>query len=827
MKEYQIKGMSCAACQAHVEKAVNSLDGVKKCNVSLLTNSMQVEGDVSDEMIIKAVRKAGYDVENKNSNTISFDSEIASLKKRLFYSLIFLFLLMYITMLHNMLHLPLALLENNPLAITLTQLLLTLVVLAINIKFFISGFKSLFNKAPNMDTLVALGSSISFIWSLYITYKMTYLAMINDIEGINFLMHHHLYYETAAMIPTLITVGKLMEAISKGHTSDALKELIKMSPNKATLLIDNQEKEVNINEVKIGDYFIVKTGDNIPLDGIVVKGNGTVNESILTGESLPIDKNIDDEVSAGTFNLNGYMICKVTKNNEDTTLSKIIKLVKDAASSKAPIARKADKVASVFVPFVIIISLIVFIMWYILGHDIELALEKATTCLVISCPCALGLATPTAIMVGSGIGFKNGILFKTAEAIENVGEAKIVALDKTGTITKGETKVKAIYPNKISENELLIKAYSLENKSEHPLAKAIKEEALKRNIELIDNEEFEVLSGSGLKAKIAGKVLQAGSYRYISSLIEINDEFKTLYDNLSQNGETPLFFIEDKELLGIISVADEIKEDSKEAIKQFHNMGLKVYMLTGDNEKTAKAIAKEAGVDEYYAEIRPIEKEAIIRKLSSFGKVIMIGDGINDAPALTKADIGIAIGAGNDIAIDSADIVLVNSKLSDAASALRLSKQTIKNIYENLFWAFFYNMICIPLAAGLYQYIFNFKFDMNPMIGAATMALSSVTVCLNALRLNLFNIHDSKKDHPSKLFKKEKKKMVKTIKIEGMMCMHCEASVKKALEAIDGITVNEVSHEKGIAIISLTKDIADELIIKAIEDKDYKVVSII
>ena len=460
-------------------------------------------------------------------------------------------------------------------------------------------------------------------------------------------------------------------------------------------------------------------------------------------------------------------------------------------------------------------------------NAIELALEKATTCLVISCPCALGLATPTAIMVGSGIGFKNGILFKTAEAIENVGEAKIVALDKTGTITKGETKVKAIYPNKISENELLIKAYSLENKSEHPLAKAIKEEALKRNIELIDNEEFEVLSGSGLKAKIAGKVLQAGSYRYISSLIEINDEFKTLYDNLSQNGETPLFFIEDKELLGIISVADEIKEDSKEAIKQFHNMGLKVYMLTGDNEKTAKAIAKEAGVDEYYAEIRPIEKEAIIRKLSSFGKVIMIGDGINDAPALTKADIGIAIGAGNDIAIDSADIVLVNSKLSDAASALRLSKQTIKNIYENLFWAFFYNMICIPLAAGLYQYIFNFKFDMNPMIGAATMALSSVTVCLNALRLNLFNIHDSKKDHPSKLFKKEKKKMVKTIKIEGMMCMHCEASVKKALEAIDGITVNEVSHEKGIAIISLTKDIADELIIKAIEDKDYKVVSII
>lgn len=835
MKQYIVTGMTCAACQAHVEKAVGELKDVDSVSVSLLTNSMRVEGNADPDEVIQAVEKAGYGAhvqgeEKHSSNDLEealVDRETPKLKKRLLHSVIWLMILMYITMGHNMLSWPVpAFLNHNHLGLALTQMLICLVVMYINRAFFISGFKSLAHGSPNMDTLVALGSSVSFAWSLYVLYQLTCM-ITNGAANMDLmpLYHSELYFESAAMIPALITVGKTLESISKGKTTDALKSLMKLAPKKANIERNGEIVEVDIAEVQVGDIFVVKPAEAIPVDGIVLSGNSAVDESSLTGESIPVDKSEGDHVSAATMNQSGYLRAKATKVGKDTTFSEIIQMVSDASSTKAPIARIADKVSGIFVPCVIVISIVVMIGWLFAGRDLSYALERAISVLVISCPCALGLATPVAIMVGNGAGAKNGILFKTSEALENAGHIQIVALDKTGTITEGKPVVKDILP---AENEyydeLLKVACSLENKSEHPLAKAINTYGKEHGIQIEETADFKALQGNGVQAIMHGKCIVGGSKKYMETKTNLKDA-SSVYNQVTQEGKTPLFFMEDDVYLGMITVADPIKKDSREAIQQLENMGIEVVMITGDNEATANAIAHQAGVHKVYASVLPSQKEAVIQKLKKRGKVAMVGDGINDAPALVRADIGVAIGAGTDVAIDSADIVLMNSKLSDVVSMIRLSKGTLRNIHENLFWAFAYNALLIPMAAGLYPSI-----QMNPMWGAAAMSLSSFTVCMNALRLNMLNIHDSKKDRPIRHKAKQEsegeKEMKKTMKIEGMMCSHCEASVKKALEAIDGVESAEVSHEAGTAIVTMSKEVSNDVLKSAVEAKDYNVTGI-
>lgn len=835
MKQYIVTGMTCAACQAHVEKAVGDLKDVDSVSVSLLTNSMRVEGNADPDEVIQAVEKAGYGAhvqgeEKHSSNDLEealVDHETPKLKKRLLHSVIWLMILMYITMGHNMLSWPVpAFLNHNHLGLALTQMLICLVVMYINRAFFISGFKSLVHGSPNMDTLVALGSSVSFAWSLYVLYQLTCI-ITNGAANMDLmpLYHSELYFESAAMIPALITVGKTLESISKGKTTDALKSLMKLAPKKANIERNGEIVEVDIEEVQVGDIFVVKPAEAIPVDGIVLSGNSAVDESSLTGESIPVDKSEGDHVSAATMNQSGYLRAKATKVGKDTTFSEIIQMVSDASSTKAPIARIADKVSGIFVPCVIVISILVMIGWLLAGRDLSYALERAISVLVISCPCALGLATPVAIMVGNGAGAKNGILFKTSEALENAGHIQIVALDKTGTITEGKPVVKDILP---AENEyydeLLKVACSLENKSEHPLAKAINTYGKEHGIQIEETTDFKALQGNGVQAMMHGKCIVGGSKKYMETKTNLKDA-SSVYNQVTQEGKTPLFFMEDDVYLGMITVADPIKKDSREAIQQLENMGIEVVMITGDNEATANAIAHQAGVHKVYASVLPSQKEAVIQKLKKRGKVAMVGDGINDAPALVRADIGVAIGAGTDVAIDSADIVLMNSKLSDVVSMIRLSKGTLRNIHENLFWAFAYNALLIPMAAGLYPSI-----QMNPMWGAAAMSLSSFTVCMNALRLNMLNIHDSKKDRPIRHKAKQEsegeKEMKKTMKIEGMMCSHCEASVKKALEAIDGVESAEVSHEAGTAIVTMSKEVSNDVLKSAVEAKDYNVTGI-
>lgn len=827
--------MTCAACQAHVEKAVGDLKDVDSVSVSLLTNSMRVEGNADPVEVIQAVEKAGYGAhvqgeEKHSSNDLEealVDHETPKLKKRLLHSVIWLMILMYITMGHNMLSWPVpAFLNHNHLGLALTQMLICLVVMYINRAFFISGFKSLVHGSPNMDTLVALGSSVSFAWSLYVLYQLTCM-ITNGAANMDLmpLYHSELYFESAAMIPALITVGKTLESISKGKTTDALKSLMKLAPKKANIERNGEIVEVDIEEVQVGDIFVVKPAEAIPVDGIVLSGNSAVDESSLTGESIPVDKSEGDHVSAATMNQSGYLRAKATKVGKDTTFSEIIQMVSDASSTKAPIARIADKVSGIFVPCVIVISIVVMIGWLFAGRDLSYALERAISVLVISCPCALGLATPVAIMVGNGAGAKNGILFKTSEALENAGHIQIVALDKTGTITEGKPTVKDILP---AENEyydeLLKVACSLENKSEHPLAKAINTYGKEHGIQIEETADFKALQGNGVQAIMHGKCIVGGSKKYMETKTNLKDA-SSVYNQVTQEGKTPLFFMEDDVYLGMITVADPIKKDSREAIQQLENMGIEVVMITGDNEATANAISHQAGVHKVYASVLPSQKEAVIQKLKKRGKVAMVGDGINDAPALVRADIGVAIGAGTDVAIDSADIVLMNSKLSDVVSMIRLSKGTLRNIHENLFWAFAYNALLIPMAAGLYPSI-----QMNPMWGAAAMSLSSFTVCMNALRLNMLNIHDSKKDRPIRHKAKQEsegeKEMKKTMKIEGMMCSHCEASVKKALEAIDGVESAEVSHEAGTAIVTMSKEVSNDVLKSAVEAKDYNVTGI-
>lgn len=835
MKQYIVTGMTCAACQAHVEKAVGELKDVDSVSVSLLTNSMRVEGNADPGEVIQAVEKAGYGAhvqgeEKHSSNDLEealVDHETPKLKKRLLHSVIWLMILMYITMGHNMLSWPVpAFLNHNHLGLALTQMLICLVVMYINRAFFISGFKSLAHGSPNMDTLVALGSSVSFAWSLYVLYQLTCM-ITNGATNMDLmpLYHSELYFESAAMIPALITVGKTLESISKGKTTDALKSLMKLAPKKANIERNGEIVEVDIAKVQVGDIFVVKPAEAIPVDGIVLSGNSAVDESSLTGESIPVDKSEGDHVSAATMNQSGYLRAKATKVGKDTTFSEIIQMVSDASSTKAPIARIADKVSGIFVPCVIVISIVVMIGWLLAGRDLSYALERAISVLVISCPCALGLATPVAIMVGNGAGAKNGILFKTSEALENAGHIQIVALDKTGTITEGKPVVKDILP---AENEyydeLLKVACSLENKSEHPLAKAINTYGKEHAVQIEETTDFKALQGNGVQAMMHGKCIVGGSKKYMETKTSLKD-VSSVYNQVTQEGKTPLFFMEDDVYLGMITVADPIKKDSREAIQQLENMGIEVVMITGDNEATANAIAHQAGVHKVYASVLPSQKEAVIQKLKKRGKVAMVGDGINDAPALVRADIGVAIGAGTDVAIDSADIVLMNSKLSDVASMIRLSKGTLRNIHENLFWAFAYNALLIPMAAGLYPSI-----QMNPMWGAAAMSLSSFTVCMNALRLNMLNIHDSKKDRPIRHKAKQEsegeKEMKKTMKIEGMMCSHCEASVKKALEAIDGVESAEVSHEAGTAIVTMSKEVSNDVLKNAVEAKDYNVTGI-
>ena len=835
MKQYIVTGMTCAACQAHVEKAVGDLKDVDSVSVSLLTNSMRVEGNADPDEVIQAVEKAGYGAhvqgeEKHSSNDLEealVDHETPKLKKRLLHSVIWLMILMYITMGQTMLSWPVpAFLNHNHLGLALTQMLICLVVMYINRAFFISGFKSLVHGSPNMDTLVALGSSVSFAWSLYVLYQLTCM-ITNGAANMDLmpLYHSELYFESAAMIPALITVGKTLESISKGKTTDALKSLMKLAPKKANIERNGEIVEVDIEEVQVGDIFVVKPAEAIPVDGIVLSGNSAVDESSLTGESIPVDKSEGDHVSAATMNQSGYLRAKATKVGKDTTFSEIIQMVSDASSTKAPIARIADKVSGIFVPCVIVISIVVMIGWLFAGRDLSYALERAISVLVISCPCALGLATPVAIMVGNGAGAKNGILFKTSEALENAGHIQIVALDKTGTITEGKPTVKDILP---AENEyydeLLKVACSLENKSEHPLAKAINTYGKEHGIQIEETADFKALQGNGVQAIMHGKCIVGGSKKYMETKTNLKDA-SSVYNQVTQEGKTPLFFMEDDVYLGMITVADPIKKDSREAIQQLENMGIEVVMITGDNEATANAIAHQAGVHKVYASVLPSQKEAVIQKLKKRGKVAMVGDGINDAPALVRADIGVAIGAGTDVAIDSADIVLMNSKLSDLVSMIRLSKGTLRNIHENLFWAFAYNALLIPMAAGLYPSI-----QMNPMWGAAAMSLSSFTVCMNALRLNMLNIHDSKKDRPIRHKAKQEsegeKEMKKTMKIEGMMCSHCEASVKKALEAIDGVESAEVSHEAGTAIVTMSKEVSNDVLKSAVEAKDYNVTGI-
>lgn len=919
--QYMVTGMTCAACQAHVEKAVSRVPGVDKVTVSLLTNSMSVEGKASASDVVEAVEKAGYGARPMNASSAGMsrleaekealeDHETPKLKRRLLISILFLMVLMYFTMGHNMLDLPVPFfLNHNHLGLALTEMILAFIVMAVNHAFFDSGFRSLFHRSPNMDTLVALGSSVSFGWSLYVFYKMTWLITQGSSSmDIMPLYHDQLYFESAAMIPALITVGKLLESISKGRTTDALKGLMKIAPKTALVEREGKESLIPVEEVRAGDIFIVKPGDSVPVDGEILEGETAVDESALTGESVPVDKKPGDRVSAATMNTNGYIRARALRVGEDTTFAQIIRMVSDAAATKAPIARIADKVSAVFVPAVILIAILVFLLWILLGAPVSRALEYAICVLVISCPCALGLATPVAIMVGNGMGAKNGILFKTSEALENAGKIDIAVMDKTGTITEGKPRVTDMVPAEgVSEKELLEKAYALEVKSEHPLALAVVDYGNEKSVKALPLTDFQILSGHGLEGTLGGKKIHGGSASYISTFTSIKG-LKDRAEALAEEGKTPLFFEEGGKLLGLMAVADVIKEDSPRAIRELKDMGIQVVMLTGDNEKTAAAMAHRAGVDHVIAGVLPDGKEAVIRKLQAYGKVAMVGDGINDAPALVKADTGIAIGAGTDVAIDSADIVLMNSRLTDVSAAVRLSRETLKNIHENLFWAFAYNVLLIPMAAGLYPGI-----RMNPMWGAAAMSLSSFTVCMNALRLNLFNVRSPSRDKKKKmavlpdwdtisgkpsseekpeaaggkavvlvegmmcencenhvkkaleslpfitgaradhktgrvsityssqpdeaalkqvlakadyeykgiLFPKEETNMKETVKIEGMMCNHCEMTVKKALEALDGVEKADVSHTKGTAVLTLDKAVADGDIKKAIEDKDY------
>lgn len=832
MKQYNVTGMSCASCVARVEKAVNKVDGVTSCSVNLLTNSMSVDGDVKSSDVIRAVEKAGYGAslkgnsskENKSNDEPLKDTETPKLKKRLFSSLVFLLLLMYISMGHMMWGFPLpSILANNHIAMGLIQLLLTGIIMVINQKFFVSGFKALIHRSPNMDTLVALGAGASFIYSVYALFAMTNAQVNNDMSLVMKYMDEF-YFESAGMILTLITLGKMLESYSKGKTTNAIKGLMNLAPKKATILVDNVEKVVPIEEVKIGDIFVVKPGENIPVDGVVIEGESAVNESALTGESIPIDKTVGDNVSGATVNQSGFIKCKATKVGEDTTLSQIIKMVSDASATKAPIAKVADKVSGVFVPIVISIAVVTIIVWLLCGATFGNALVRGISVLVISCPCALGLATPVAIMVGNGVGAKNGILFKNATSLETTGKVSYVLLDKTGTITNGTPVVTDIIPSEnYTQDDLLSYASSLESKSEHPLAKAVVQKAIDSNITTLDTTDFKSLTGNGVSAKINGKTIVGGSVKHISSIANIDENIIKQADDLATKGKTPLLFVMDNRLLGIIAVADVVKSDSPKAIKELQNMGIKVVMVTGDNEKTAQAIAKESGVDEVIAGVLPDGKEKVVTQYKEKGMVAMVGDGINDAPALTRADIGIAIGAGTDVAIDSADIVLMKSKLTDVSGAIRLSRGTLRNIHENLFWAFIYNVIGIPLAAGVWIPIFGWT--LSPMFGAAAMSLSSFCVVTNALRLNFLNIRSSKRDRKikNKTNKKEKNTMTTTLKINGMMCPHCEATVKTALESIDGVTSAEVSHESGTAVVTLSKEVSEDVLKKAVVDKGYTV----
>ena len=859
MKQYTVTGMSCAACSARVEKAVSKVDGVTSCSVSLLTNSMGVEGSATDAQIVEAVEQAGYGASPKGTATESendkannsleqlkaaqdalVDRETPKLVNRLIASLIFLVVLMYFSMGHMMWGWPLPEFFNgNHVAMGLLQLLLTVAVMVINQKFFISGFKGLIHGAPNMDTLVALGSAASFGYSVYALFAMTAAQVNGDMDAVMSYMHEF-YFESAAMILALITVGKMLEAHSKGKTTDALKSLMQLAPKTATVVRDGVEQEISVDAVKKGDIFVVRPGENIPVDGEIIDGTTAVNESALTGESIPVDKQPKDAVSAATVNQSGFIKCRATRVGEDTTLSQIIQMVSDAAATKAPIAKIADRVSGVFVPAVITIAIITIIAWLIAGETVGFALARGISVLVISCPCALGLATPVAIMVGNGKGAKSGILFKTAASLEATGRTQIVALDKTGTITSGEPKVTDIVPDETFFEEignhagaLLAIAASVEAKSEHPLAKAIMERAKTDEIAVAEVTDFSAVVGNGLTAILAGKMIKAGNLAFVSKFVKVSDDMRAKAVEFSKEGKTPLFFAADDRLCGIIAVADTIKEDSPEAVRQLKNMGIRVVMLTGDNEQTANAIGKQAGVDEVIAGVLPDGKEAVIRKLKKQGRVAMVGDGINDAPALTRADMGIAIGAGSDVAIDAADVVLMKSRLIDVPAAVRLSRATLTNIHENLFWAFFYNVIGIPLAAGLWYPLLGWK--LNPMFGAAAMSLSSFCVVTNALRLNLCRVYDPKHDRKATPDRKnktkkpnesEEKSMTKTMNIEGMMCCHCEARVKKALEALDAVSEAAVSHESGTAVVTLSSDISDEKLKETVEAEDYKVTSI-
>ena len=844
MEQYTVTGMTCAACSARVEKAVSKVPGVTGCSVSLLTNSMGVEGTASPDQIITAVEEAGYGAAQKGGRGKSGGSTAAAsgtafeyeemlkdratpvLKKRLIASVCLLIPLMYVSMGHMMWGWPVpAVLEGNHVAMGLIQLLFTSAIMVINQKFFISGFKSLIHRAPNMDTLVALGAGASFGYSLYALFAMTDAQLKGNAHAVMEYMHEF-YFESAAMILTLITVGKMLEAYSKGRTTDALKSLMKLAPKTATVLRNGQEVEVGIEQVRTGDRFVVKPGENIPVDGVVVEGSRAVNESALTGESIPVDKEPGDAVSAATLNQSGYLQCEATRVGEDTTLSQIIQMVSDAAATKAPIAKVADKVSGIFVPAVIIIALVTIGIWLLAGETIGFALARGISVLVISCPCALGLATPVAIMVGNGMGAKHGIMFKTAVSLEEAGKVQVVALDKTGTITSGEPKVTDLFPAEgIGEEDLLYAALALEQKSEHPLAKAILVLAEEREMKKQEISDFQAVPGNGLTGTWKEQQLAGGNLAFIRGKAEIPDAAEQKAAEFAETGKTPLFFSRDGEFIGIIAVADVIKEDSPKAVKELQNMGIHVVMLTGDNERTARAIGAQAGVDEVIAGVLPDGKEAVIRSLKKKGKVAMVGDGINDAPALTRTDIGIAIGAGTDIAIDAADVVLMKSRLSDVPAAIRLSRATLRNIHENLFWAFFYNVIGIPLAAGVWIPIFGWK--LNPMFGAAAMSLSSFCVVSNALRLNLFSMYSARKDKKIKIKKKkEKQTMEKTMEIKGMMCGHCEARVKKCLEALPEVNEAAVSHEEGTAVVKLNAEVADELLKKVVEDQDYEVTAI-
>ena len=838
MKQFNVTGMSCAACSARVEKAVSKVPGVTSVSVSLLTNAMGVEGSASDAEIIKAVTDAGYGASVKGAEAASHsvavdedalaDHETPALKRRLIASVGFLIVLMYLSMGHMMWGWPLPRwFDGNHVAMGLVQLLLTTAIMVINQKFFVNGFKSLWHRAPNMDALVALGSTAAYAWSVYVLLAMTRAQADMNMEAVMMYMMDF-YFESAAMILTLITVGKMLEARSKGRTTDALKALMKLAPKTATVLADGQERVVPIEQVKKGDVFVVRPGENIPVDGVILEGDTAVNESALTGESIPVDKAVGDMVSAATVNQSGFIRCEATRVGEDTTLSQIIKMVSDAAATKAPIAKVADKVSGVFVPVVIVLALIATAVWLLVGKTAGYALARGISVLVISCPCALGLATPVAIMVGNGMGAKNGILFKTAVSLEEAGKTQIVALDKTGTITSGEPKVTDVLPAPgTTADELLLLAYALEAKSEHPLAKAIVAHAAQKQLTVHDVEDFRALPGNGLSATLKGDRLSGGNLAFIETQAQVDERIRAQSEQLASEGKTPLFFAKAGKLLGVIAVADTIKEDSPEAVKELQNMGIRVVMLTGDNQRTAEAVGRQAGVDQVIAGVLPEGKEAVIRQLTELGKVTMVGDGINDAPALTRADIGIAIGAGTDIAIDAADVVLMNSKLSDVPAAIRLSRATLRNIHENLFWAFFYNVIGIPLAAGVWIPIFGWT--LNPMFGAAAMSLSSFCVVSNALRLNLFNIHSSKRDRKIKpvtlpaIQAPARAAQTLTIRIEGMMCAHCEATVKRALESLDGVVEATASHEQGTAILTLSHAVDEAALKKAIEDEDYTV----